>query len=235
MTRRAKRPVAGLPSGACSSCPARCSAAGRSASTRTSSRRIARQIAEVVRPGVQVAVVIGGGNFFRGAELSQRGMDRDRADYMGMLGTVMNCLALQDFLEKARHPDPGADRDHDGPGRRALHPAARRAAPGEGPRRDLRRRRRHAVLLHRHRRRPARAGDRLPGAADGQERRRRRLRRRPADPSRRGPSSTRSATTRCSARAEGRRRDRVQPVQGQRHADHRVRPGRRQHRPGRAG
>ena len=50
--------------------------------------------------GVQVAVVIGGGNFFRGAELQQRGMDRARADYMGMLGTVMNCLALQDFLEK---------------------------------------------------------------------------------------------------------------------------------------
>ena len=61
---------------------------------------IARQIAEVVRAGIQVAVVVGGGNFFRGAELQQRGMDRSRADYMGMLGTVMNCLALQDFLEK---------------------------------------------------------------------------------------------------------------------------------------
>lgn len=65
---------------------------------------IARQISEVVRTGTQVAVVVGGGNFFRGAELSQRGMDRDRADYMGMLGTVMNCLALQDFLEKAGVP-----------------------------------------------------------------------------------------------------------------------------------
>ncbi len=62
---------------------------------------IARQLAEVVCAGTQVAVVIGGGNYFRGAELSQRGMDRSRADYMGMLGTVMNCLALQDFLEKA--------------------------------------------------------------------------------------------------------------------------------------
>jgi uridylate kinase len=62
---------------------------------------IAGQIAEVVRRGVQVAVVVGGGNFFRGAELQQRGMERDRADYMGMLGTVMNCLALQDFCEKA--------------------------------------------------------------------------------------------------------------------------------------
>ncbi|NYI08424.1 UMP kinase [Allostreptomyces psammosilenae] len=61
---------------------------------------IARQIAEVVRGGTQMAVVIGGGNFFRGAELQVRGMDRARSDYMGMLGTVMNCLALQDFLEK---------------------------------------------------------------------------------------------------------------------------------------
>ncbi|PPK63979.1 UMP kinase [Actinokineospora auranticolor] len=61
---------------------------------------VARQVADVVRGGVQTSIVIGGGNFFRGAELSQRGMDRDRADYMAMLGTVMNCLALQDFLEK---------------------------------------------------------------------------------------------------------------------------------------
>lgn len=61
---------------------------------------IAREIASVQRAGFEVAVVTGGGNFFRGAELQQRGMDRARADYMGMLGIVMNCLALQDFLEK---------------------------------------------------------------------------------------------------------------------------------------
>jgi uridylate kinase len=71
---------------------------------------IAQEIAQVVPKdmndpeGVEVAVVVGGGNFFRGAELSQRGMDRGRADYMGMLGTVMNALALQDFLEKAGAP-----------------------------------------------------------------------------------------------------------------------------------
>ncbi|WP_028708258.1 UMP kinase [Propionicicella superfundia] len=63
--------------------------------------RIAGEIAEITRQGVQVAIVTGGGNFFRGAELQQRGMDRRRADYMGMLGTVMNCLALQDFCEQA--------------------------------------------------------------------------------------------------------------------------------------
>ncbi|MFC7218258.1 UMP kinase [Streptomyces polyrhachis] len=61
---------------------------------------VAREIAAVVRGGAEIAVVLGGGNFFRGAELQQRGMDRARSDYMGMLGTVMNCLALQDFLEK---------------------------------------------------------------------------------------------------------------------------------------
>jgi uridylate kinase len=68
---------------------------------------IAKEIAEAAPrdandpDGVEIAVVVGGGNFFRGAELSQRGMERGRADYMGMLGTVMNALALQDFLEQA--------------------------------------------------------------------------------------------------------------------------------------
>jgi uridylate kinase len=63
-------------------------------------RDVAKPIKDVVKGGVQLAVVVGGGNYFRGAELPQVGMDRARADYMGMLGTVMNCLALQDFLEK---------------------------------------------------------------------------------------------------------------------------------------
>jgi len=61
---------------------------------------LAKEIAAATTD-VEVAIVVGGGNFFRGAELSQRGMDRGRADYMGMLGTVMNALALQDFLEQA--------------------------------------------------------------------------------------------------------------------------------------
>ncbi len=64
--------------------------------------RIAKEIADVSAAGVEIAVVIGGGNFFRGAELRQRGMNGVRADYMGMLGIVMNCLALQEFLEQ-RH------------------------------------------------------------------------------------------------------------------------------------
>jgi uridylate kinase len=61
---------------------------------------LAREIA-LAAQDVEIAIVVGGGNFFRGAELSQRGMERGRADYMGMLGTVMNALALQDFLEQA--------------------------------------------------------------------------------------------------------------------------------------
>ncbi len=61
---------------------------------------IAEQIEAAVREGTQVAVVVGGGNMFRGRALAERGIDRARADYMGMLSTVINCLALQDVLEK---------------------------------------------------------------------------------------------------------------------------------------
>lgn len=61
---------------------------------------VASQIAAAVNEGVEVAVVVGGGNFYRGAELAANGLDRARADYMGMLGTVVNALALQDFLER---------------------------------------------------------------------------------------------------------------------------------------
>jgi uridylate kinase len=61
---------------------------------------LATQISAAARQGSQIAVVVGGGNMFRGAALSEQGIDRSRADYMGMLGTVINCLALQDVLEK---------------------------------------------------------------------------------------------------------------------------------------
>ncbi len=61
---------------------------------------IASEIRDVVELGVQVALVIGGGNIFRGVAAASRGMDRASADYMGMLATVMNSLALQDSLEK---------------------------------------------------------------------------------------------------------------------------------------
>jgi uridylate kinase len=61
---------------------------------------LAKEITAAAREGFQIAAVVGGGNMFRGAVLSARGIDRSRADYMGMLGTVINCLALQDVLEK---------------------------------------------------------------------------------------------------------------------------------------
>ncbi len=62
--------------------------------------RVAKEIAELIRLDVQVAVVIGGGNIFRGAGLAQGGMDRVTGDHMGMLATVINCLALQDAVER---------------------------------------------------------------------------------------------------------------------------------------
>lgn len=65
---------------------------------------IANQIKEIVELGVQVAVVVGGGNIWRGLSGSSKGMDRATADYMGMLATVMNSLALQDGLEQVNVP-----------------------------------------------------------------------------------------------------------------------------------
>ena len=62
--------------------------------------QIAKEIGEIQQLGVQTAIVIGGGNIFRGVAASTKGMDRAQADYMGMLGTVVNALALQDALEQ---------------------------------------------------------------------------------------------------------------------------------------
>lgn len=64
-------------------------------------QRISTEIAEIVRDGVEVGLVIGGGNIFRGVSLAGAGMDRATADHMGMLATVINSLAVQDALEKA--------------------------------------------------------------------------------------------------------------------------------------
>jgi uridylate kinase len=67
-------------------------------------RAIAQEVATVHRRGVEVAVVVGGGNIYRGLEAAARGMDRATGDYMGMLATVLNALALQDALEKSEIP-----------------------------------------------------------------------------------------------------------------------------------
>lgn len=65
---------------------------------------IAREIAEVVNSGVQTAIVVGGGNIFRGMKASAAGMDRATADYIGMIATVMNAMTLQDALERIDIP-----------------------------------------------------------------------------------------------------------------------------------
>ncbi|MBV9398765.1 MAG: uridine monophosphate kinase, partial [Bryobacterales bacterium] len=65
---------------------------------------LATEIAEVARAGVQIGLVVGGGNFFRGVAVAAKHMDRVAADHMGMLATVINALALQDALEKTGIP-----------------------------------------------------------------------------------------------------------------------------------
>lgn len=66
--------------------------------------RIAKEIAEAHKQGIEIAIVVGGGNFWRGAKASVRGMDRATADYVGMLATVMNSLSLQSAIERAGVP-----------------------------------------------------------------------------------------------------------------------------------
>lgn len=65
---------------------------------------IAQEISEVVRQGVEIAIVVGGGNIFRGVKASAAGMDRATADYVGMIATVMNAMTLQDALEQIEIP-----------------------------------------------------------------------------------------------------------------------------------
>jgi len=111
--------------------------------------QIAREIAEGAKKA-EVAIVVGGGNFFRGAELSQRGMDRRRADYMGMLGTVMNALALQDFLEQAGGRSAGSVGNLHDSGCGALYSPACDPPSGERSRCRLWCGSGTALLLHRH-------------------------------------------------------------------------------------
>ncbi len=67
-------------------------------------KRVSQEVKEIVDAGVEVAIVIGAGNIFRGAGLAESGMDRVTGDHMGMLATVMNCLAMQDAIEKLGTP-----------------------------------------------------------------------------------------------------------------------------------
>ena len=142
-------------------------------------RGIARQIAAAVREGIQVAVVVG-----RRQLLPRRGAAAE--GHGPLAGRLHRHARHRDELpgpaglpREGGHRHPRAERHHDGPGRRALHPAPRHPAPREGPGRHLRCRRRDAVLLHRHGQRPARPGVQVRRGADEQERGRRGLRLRP--------------------------------------------------------
>ena len=96
-------------------------------------RDIAMRVREVRLMGVDVAIVIGAGNLWRGRSGLDLGMDRATADYMGMLATVMNALALMDALEIVRCGYPRTISYRDALGCRAVHPAARDQAPGKRP------------------------------------------------------------------------------------------------------
>ena len=130
-------------------------------------QRLAGEIKEVIAAGAEIAIVVGGGNIFRGLAGAAKGMDRATADYMGMLATVMNALALQNALEQlevparvhVRHPD--ADRV------RSLRALQGAASSGMQARRDLRGRHRQSVLHHRHDGGAARDRDELRSAGQG--------------------------------------------------------------------
>ena len=102
-------------------------------------REIASQIKEVHELGVQTSIVIGGGNIWRGLAASHRGMDRTTADYMGMLATVINGMALQSQLEQigVAHARANSDRDEKRGG--AFYFSPRHPASRAGTRGDLRR------------------------------------------------------------------------------------------------
>ena len=111
---------------------------------------VAAELADVHQLGIQMAIVVGGGNFFRGVADQARNMDRVSADHMGMLATVINALGVAGRAGKTECLHPRADGDRDEPGGRAVHPAARYAAPGKRTRRDFRRRHWQPIFLDRH-------------------------------------------------------------------------------------
>ena len=165
--------------------------------------RIANQVKAVHDRDVEMAIVVGAGNIYRGLEGAAEGMDRATADYMGMLATVLNALTLQDALENVgvntRVMSAMAVTEVAEPyiRRRAIrHLEKERVvifAAGTG----------QPVLHHRHRRRAARPRDPRRGDPDGQERGRGRLRRRSLARTRTRPSCPRSATARRSSAASG--------------------------------
>ena len=110
--------------------------------------QFAKEIAEVAATGLQMALVIGGGNIFRGMAASAKGMDRAQGDYMGMLATVMNALAVQDALEKNGCDTRVMTRPFHGRRSRAVHSPPGAETHGQGSRGHLCRRDRQPLLHH---------------------------------------------------------------------------------------
>ena len=109
---------------------------------------------------LELAIMVGGGNIWRGTTGAGKGIDRTTSDTMGMLATVINALALQDAIERFGRPTRVLSAVHMAEVAEPVHQAQGDAAPGEGPRRHLRRRHGEPVLHHRHLRRPAGGRDR---------------------------------------------------------------------------
>ncbi len=120
--------------------------------------RIADDLAAAAELGTEIAVVVGGGNFFRGIRGAEKGIERARADSIGMLATVMNALAMEHAIEKRGRAARALSAVAMPSRVPALFASGGAASPRQGPDRDSRRRHRKSVLHHRHRRGPARRG-----------------------------------------------------------------------------
>ena len=192
---------------------------------------VAQQVADVRDQGVEVAIVVGAGNIFRGMKGAAAGMDRSTADYMGMLATLLNALPLQDALEKIGTDTRVQSALGGLRGGRALSAPPRDAPPREGPRRDLRGRHRQPVLHDRHRGGAAGRRDPRGDHPDGQERGGGRLQRRPGARPERGVHPRNHAHGGDRAAPAGDGLDRAGALHGERDAAERLQHGRR-HQPG---
>ena len=122
----------------------------------TDHRPIAADLIAARQLGIELGVVVGGGNIFRGVEVSSRGVSRPTGDTMGMLATVMNCLVLEAAIERKGAPARTLSAFVDAGGLRDFYPYRGAQIPRRGPDRAARRRNRQSVLHHRHDRRAAR-------------------------------------------------------------------------------
>ena len=131
--------------------------------------RLAADLAAAAKLGVELGVVVGGGNIFRGVEVSERGVPRPVGDTMGMLATVMNCLVLEAAIERGRARGAHIVGARHAFGLRNLQPQARAEKSRQRARRAAGRRHRQSVLYDRHHCGTARGRTRVPGGAQGHQ------------------------------------------------------------------